>query len=287
MFGSFIPPDIPTQPIRRNDAPDQWDLDTPDTVSDSVGTITVKVPPGTIIDTSYNEGTVACRQSRKGHPSASTTVPAGIYIELRGHDSRCVIHGVAVGTLFNAKTHELSDYSLSAILACGNDCDVSLKAWIKLRPRLPSDVVVESPPNPTPTPNAIVSSREPPRGPALSQSLLNTAVARSDLGSQYQLKVTFVAPAPLPGAPAPYDLIQIYCYQRFDPNKPILQIVPYSTFPDIRGKWKPGESVAFTIDVPKQYSDPANGWKVRFTVCRMGARCVAASPNLLTIESVQ
>jgi hypothetical protein len=243
--------------------------------------ITVKIPPGAIVDASYNQGTVACHGSGRNQHSVSTTVPGGVYVEVSGHDGRCSVSNIALTETFDEGTHTLSGYSLAADLSCSGICNVSLNAWIKLRPRLPSDVTVEPPSNSS---VSGTSGPETPRGAVLSQKGLFAYVSKSDLGNQVQLDVTFVAPKPVPGAPAPYDRIQFYCYRRLANNQPVAQFLPYATCPDIHGKWEPGESAKFTVNVPKAYSDPANGWKVRFAICKTGKACVEASPNLLEMK---
>ncbi len=105
---------------------------------------------------------------------------------------------------------------------------------------------------------------------------LKVQVQRIDMGGQYHMRIIFTTP-PVGGNVLAYNLIQVYGYQmkvggRVD--------VPPSVFPMIPGHWAPGDVGSFEFDLPKQMSDPSQGWNVRF---ELGTAAAAwPSPNLLT-----
>ena len=122
-------------------------------------TLTVTVPSGMIIDTSYEQWT-----SGKDYPGAIAP-PAGIYFEIVGGGS---VSNIVVDPIVDKDENEvIKGYTLSADIGCVHSIAgpyyhaIQLSAWIKLRQRLPSDGLVARPPG--------AHSADPPQKPHLSR----------------------------------------------------------------------------------------------------------------------
>ena len=100
-------------------------------------------------------------------------------------------------------------------------------------------------------------------------------VEKIESGNQYVLKITFVVPD---DAKTSYDLITIYGTQFIGADRS-----HNHSYPSIRGHWQPKDQVTFTVQVPKEFTDPSKGWDLTFCV-GSDAGCYP-SANLLTLIS--
>jgi hypothetical protein len=142
---------------------------------------------------------------------------------------------------------------------------------------------------PAPRKSTIAAAqRYRPADPSIpAAAAMNIEVSRRDLGGLYELAVSFTVPPAPPNAVNPYltDLIKIWGGQRTFPSAtvkytPVAPIpLPPSTFPDVHGSWKTGDRVNFIVEVPKQFSDPSQGWIIGF--CAGTNKGCFPSPNLL------
>lgn len=102
-------------------------------------TISVKIPRGTIIDTSYGLGNIACCGGDENGNGNSTAVPTGIYVELGGGNAgEWGVFNIVRHADVDDDSGELKGYSLDADLYCGpsaskGGCNVHLYAWVKLK----------------------------------------------------------------------------------------------------------------------------------------------------------
>jgi predicted membrane metal-binding protein len=113
--------------------------------------------------------------------------------------------------------------------------------------------------------------------------IMDTTVTRRLLPGQCELAVSFTVPPPSADptlGPFQYHVIMIYGSRRYGPNVSQVERLPESTFAPVQGNWKAGARVSFTVNVPRQYSDPGRGWEVHF--CVGSAERCTPSPNLLT-----
>jgi hypothetical protein len=137
-------------------------------------------------------------------------------------------------------------------------------------------------------PAKVAVQRYRPVDPSIpAAAAMNIEVIRRDTGGLYELAVSFTIPPAPPNAANPYltDLIKISGGQRTFPSPgvpytPVAPIpLPPSTFPDVHASWKTGDRVNFTVQVPKQFSDPTQGWIINF--CASTNKGCFPSPNLL------
>jgi hypothetical protein len=104
-------------------------------------TVTVRIPPGTIIDASYGLGNIACCGGDENGNGNSTAVPTGLYIEVGGGNAgEWGVFNIDRSSITDDDTGELKGYKLSADLYCGpsashGGCNVHLYGWVKLRHR--------------------------------------------------------------------------------------------------------------------------------------------------------
>lgn len=138
---------------------------------------------------------------------------------------------------------------------------------------------------PRATPGSAVSYR-PALGDRPSKNDMDSVVTKADLGDHFQLSIKFTAPQASTRVPAPFTLIKVYGYQRTGPPGTRATPLPVTTFPYFDGSWSPGDQVQITVDVPKQYSDPGEGWGLTFCVGSANGACIP-SPNLLTGKPVR
>jgi hypothetical protein len=135
----------------------------------------------------------------------------------------------------------------------------------------------------SPHPPIVPTQRYKPSDSTIpSAGAMDTLVTRNDLGGQYRLAISFTVPPDphmIPG-PFPFNLITVYGFRRYGPNGTSRTELPPSTFPSTQGNWNSGDRVTISVDVPKQFSDPVQGWEVRF--CVGSSKGCIPSPNLLT-----
>ncbi|MGD0840906.1 MAG: hypothetical protein ABSA32_07095 [Candidatus Acidiferrales bacterium] len=281
---------FPTAQARRDGTFDPWNLESLQTTGFATGyvTLTVKISPDKIIDTSFSEGKVACHLSGEKQPPASIAVPSGVYIEFGGSGRQCSAEYVAVNPIYDQKTRELTGYALSAGLTWEpSDCDVSMHAWVKVRPSLPTDLVVEPQPKPAPSeplPNPrpnVVQGTSKSQGTAQSPGDMNTVVTKTVVGDEVQLLVSFIAPAPSATVLVPFRQVEVYGFRPAPVAGGLPRLLEPSAFPLFRGIWNPGDRVRIGVVVPKEDSDPSQGWVIRFCIGSPGTACIR-SPNLLT-----
>jgi hypothetical protein len=246
---------------------------------DRYQTITVRIPPGTTIDTAYNEGTLVCHGGGKNPQTPTTVVPAGIYVEIGGHGGQCSVTNITLGTVVDEQTQELTGYRLSAELRCSGICNVYLNGWIKLRAGVPSGEPITQTPNPSPESS---QRYRPMLGAIPSPKDMDTIVTRTDAGDHAELAISFTAPVASSSVHRPFDVIEVYGPQLTGPAAARRAALPAFAFPYyIHGNWNSGDRVTITIDVPKRYADPARGCVLRITIGADGVGWFA-SPNLLT-----
>ncbi len=118
---------------------------------------------------------------------------------------------------------------------------------------------------------------------------LNTIVTRTPGSLEDKLVIQFELPNTLPiprglALPLTFHRILVYGSQNFPagPGRPFPEWnpLPESTFPHVDGTWKTSDKVSITVDIPKQFSDPSQGWDIRFCVMDSSSGC-DPSPNLL------
>lgn len=143
----------------------------------------------------------------------------------------------------------------------------------------PSPAIAGQPSNPSPS---VTEGCKRSFWGSGSPNNMDTTVAKSDMGDHVHLVISFKAPKTLPNMPAPFDLIKIYGSQEIGSagGRKLTANLPASTFPNFHGRWNPGDCITMSVDVPKQYSDPAQGWTLTF--CIGVAKGCVPSPNLLT-----
>jgi len=122
-------------------------------------------------------------------------------------------------------------------------------------------------------------------GATPSTNDMNSIVTKTDEGDHVQLVITFTAPKATQWNPAPFDLIKIYGSQHVGPASSRPKMLPASTYPYLHGNWNPGNRITITLNVPKEYSDPKDGWNLTLCIGTENAGCIP-SPNLLTGERV-
>jgi hypothetical protein len=114
--------------------------------------------------------------------------------------------------------------------------------------------------------------------PAFDASMVpafEVSVEAQDRGKEYQLQIRLVVPQPNQKVDG-FDRITVYGFQMVENTR---RSLPANTFRTLPGKWLPGEQVTFTVDLPKIWSDSAQGWDLR--VCIGSAVGCFPSPNLL------
>jgi hypothetical protein len=94
------------------------------------------------------------------------------------------------------------------------------------------------------------------------------SVEQSDVGKSYDLKVAFLVPE-VPNYT--FDLITVYG-ARFVGD----QRSDNATYLSLHGTWKHDDRVEFAVRVPKERTDPADGWNLTFCV-GSSASCVPSS----------
>ena len=109
---------------------------------------------------------------------------------------------------------------------------------------------------------------------------MHILVARSDAGDHYDFTVDFQLPAKLSDLPASaamdhFDTISLYGFRMTDTEKKSMK----QRFPTQHGSWSPGDAVQLKFQLPKENSDPEQGWHMHF--CAGVARQCIPSPNLL------
>jgi hypothetical protein len=55
------------------------------------------------------------------------------------------------------------------------------------------------------------------------------------------------------------------------------------SYPTLHGNWNPNDTVEFSVELPKEFSDPAKGWNLTFCV-GSSASCYPSS-NLLKLAT--
>lgn len=142
----------------------------------------------------------------------------------------------------------------------------------------PSPAVAGQPSNPSPS---VTEGCKRSLFGSGSPNNMDTTVARTDMGEQVHLVISFKAPKASSVVRAPFDLIKVYGSQKVGSvgGRKLTANLPASTYPYFHGKWNPGDCVTISVDVPKQYSDPVQGWTLTFCIGSTNA-CVP-SPNLL------
>jgi hypothetical protein len=110
---------------------------------------------------------------------------------------------------------------------------------------------------------------------------MHVMLARTDLGPVQRFVVNFTVPPP-PVTPYPFKLITVYGFQLQGGEH---QNLPMSTFTPIPGNWSTGDKINFEVDVPVQFTDPGDGWQIRF--CIGTSNGCLQSPNLLTGVPIQ
>jgi hypothetical protein len=125
-------------------------------------------------------------------------------------------------------------------------------------------------------PSSSQPSSNPPQESAVNPfepEVLN--VRESESGGDYVLKVTFVVPN---DPDISYELITVYGTRFIGASRS-----QNHSYPSIRGHWEPKDQVTFTVQVPKEFTDPSKGWDLTFCV-GSDARCYP-SANLLALIS--
>lgn len=100
-------------------------------------------------------------------------------------------------------------------------------------------------------------------------------IAKTESGNDDVLTITFLIPDDPKIA---YDLITVYGTQFIGAERS-----HDKSYPSIHGHWEPKEQVTFTVQVPKEFTDPSKGWDLTFCV-GSEASCYP-SANLLTLMS--
>jgi hypothetical protein len=162
-------------------------------------------------------------------------------------------------------------------------CTVLLSSLLSpaVFPQVATSPTSPSTSQPAPDSSPGASERYKPKlGSSPSPNDMDTVVTKSDLGDRVQLVITFKAPKASSVVHAPFDLIKVYGDQKTGPPGSRPNMLPVSTFPYVHGNWKPGNHITITVDVPKQYSDPSQGWNLTFCIGATNGACMP-SPNLL------
>jgi hypothetical protein len=242
--------------------------------------LSVMVPPGMEIDTSYSEGDIVCCKNNEHDNAGPIAVPAGIYIEIDGW--RWEAHNLYITPIVDDASNETRGYKLWATLSCGagrvQHCEVYLKAWIKLRPHVAPDAQL-APPNPS---AGEVLNYKPTDGTPQALAETDTDITRTDLGEKYRYAITFSVPSATPNIPVPFDQLSVFGFRKLGPAGGSAQTYSRSiTYLLLQGQWNPTERVSITVDVPKAVVDPDQGWKLVFCIGSMGHGCVRG-PELLS-----
>jgi hypothetical protein len=156
--------------------------------------LSVMVPPGTGIDTSYSQGDIVCCKNNEHDNAGPIAVPAGIYIEIGGWQWEA--HNLYITPIVDDATNETKGYKLWANISCGagrvQHCEVYLKAWIKLRP-------CQTPEAQTTTPGTTAAGEalnyKPTEGTPQALAETDTDITRTDLGEKYRYAITFSVPS--------------------------------------------------------------------------------------------
>ena len=98
-------------------------------------------------------------------------------------------------------------------------------------------------------------------------------VQQTDVGNQSLMKVSFIVPD-VPNYT--FDTIKVYGMrflgtQRSDDRN----------YPTLHGRWKPNDPVEFSVRVPKEFTDPSEGWNL--TLCVGSTQSCYPSSNLLKL----
>jgi hypothetical protein len=105
--------------------------------------LVVTVPPGMVIDTSYNMGNLHCCGGDENGNASSITVPSGIKVQFGGGNAgEWGIFNISRDSITDDDTGQLKGYNLYADLYCGpsatkGGCNVNLQAWVALKPIKP------------------------------------------------------------------------------------------------------------------------------------------------------
>ena len=109
---------------------------------------------------------------------------------------------------------------------------------------------------------------------------MNIGVTRTDSGNKYHFIVDFT----MPGFPTSwsssnrFNLIEIYGFQQ-QANRTV-ESTTYKISP-ITGNWMPGDAARIEFDVPKEYTDPSQGWILAFCLHASNEVGCLPSSNLL------
>lgn len=102
--------------------------------------LTVTVPAGMVIDTSYGMGNAHCCGGDENRNPASTKIPSGIKVQFGGGNAgEWGIFNIERDSITDDDTGQLKGYNLYADLYCGpsanhGGCNVNVVAWVKLKP---------------------------------------------------------------------------------------------------------------------------------------------------------
>jgi hypothetical protein len=176
-----------------------------------------------------------------------------------------------------ALTIALAVLALAALIFINKFHEQLDKTWVWLKPKK----VVLLPTNQYTN----VRTYRPVDSSLFVSNELQTVVHRGSGPNNDHFKVDFQIPPlppPLPGQPQMTDFPQIAVTIAHQPQT-LGQYVPLqsvaSPVAPILGHWRVGDKVTFEFDLPKQFTDPSQGWIVKFCVGQAD-NCIP-SPNLL------
>jgi hypothetical protein len=85
-----------------------------------------------------------------------------------------------------------------------------------------------------------------------------TSVRRRDVGDKYLLEVSFIL---ADVHDTEFDTIKVYGLRMVGNERS-----NDKEYPTIKGHWQPKDKVEFSVEVPKEYTDAAQGWNITFCV---------------------